>query len=134
MLQLDQSHRTSARHDDVRREETRVSQAAVAGGDGASLSESADIPLGSGSCVLVVGADGTVTFVWLDDLQPLVVEGRAKITRASHVEPTTDGQWTADMAPCGGPILGPFELRSEALKAESRWLAERLDTVELVGA
>jgi hypothetical protein len=48
--------------------------------------------------------------------------GRPDITRASHVEPTPDGRWRADLAPVGGPVLGPFTLRSAALEAEQAWL------------
>ena len=36
--------------------------------------------------------------------------------------PTPDGRWTADMTPVGGPVLGPFDRRSEALEAEHAWL------------
>jgi hypothetical protein len=38
-------------------------------------------------------------------------------------EPDASGQWLADLAPVSGPILGPFAQRSEALAAESDWLA-----------
>ena len=48
--------------------------------------------------------------------------GRLSITRASHVEPDSDGSWFADMGPSGGPVLGPFRSRSEALAAEREWL------------
>ena len=48
--------------------------------------------------------------------------GHVQIERASHVEPTDDAEWTADLAPVGGPVLGPFPLRSEALNAEIAWL------------
>ena len=48
--------------------------------------------------------------------------GTLSITRGAHVEPAADGRWTADMAPVGGPILGPFSHRSEALAAERHWL------------
>ena len=48
--------------------------------------------------------------------------GTVNIRRASHVEPTTEGRWTADLSPVGGPMLGPFALRSEALDAEQQWL------------
>ncbi len=44
-----------------------------------------------------------------------------RITRASFVEPGKGG-WTADMGPSAGPVLGPFGLRSEALRAERQWL------------
>lgn len=51
-----------------------------------------------------------------------------KIERASYVEPTEDGQWTADMSPVQpGVVLGPFKLRSEALRAEEAWLREHLN-------
>jgi hypothetical protein len=48
--------------------------------------------------------------------------GKVEITRASHVEPNRVGQWTADLSPVGGPTLGPFENRSDALVAEADWL------------
>jgi len=50
--------------------------------------------------------------------------GEASIRRGSHVEPTADGRWTADLSPVNGPILGPFSTRSEALDAEVTWLLE----------
>jgi hypothetical protein len=48
--------------------------------------------------------------------------GTLSITRGSHVEPNDAGQWLADLAPVGGPCLGPFSSRSEALRAEADWL------------
>lgn len=48
--------------------------------------------------------------------------GRIAVRRASHVEPTNEGRWTADMEPVGGPVLGPFTRRSDALTAEQQWL------------
>jgi hypothetical protein len=45
-----------------------------------------------------------------------------QITRASHVEPDSDGKWCADMGPSVGPVLGPFVTRREALAAEREWL------------
>lgn len=50
--------------------------------------------------------------------------GRLAIARGSHVEPTTDGQWTADLSPVNGPLLGPFAQRSQALDAERVWLEQ----------
>jgi hypothetical protein len=52
----------------------------------------------------------------------LAAMGRPVITRASHVEPDASGRWLADLSPVGGPLLGPFARRSEALAAESAWL------------
>ena len=48
--------------------------------------------------------------------------GVMTIHRASHVEPDKSGRWFADLAPVGGPRLGPFAVRSEALSAERQWL------------
>jgi hypothetical protein len=73
-----------------------------------------------------INAEGAVRFVYGEEVPCQVLAtalgSSPNIRRASHVEPTEDGQWTADMAPCDGPILGPFGLRSEALEAETQWL------------
>ncbi|WP_207395329.1 hypothetical protein [Bremerella alba] len=50
--------------------------------------------------------------------------GKLSISRGSHVEPNEEGQWFADLSPVGGPQLGPFGSRSNALTAEIRWLEE----------
>jgi hypothetical protein len=50
--------------------------------------------------------------------------GALTIRRASHVEPDERGRWWADLSPTGGPVLGPFGCRSEALSAEVSWLRE----------
>lgn len=71
---------------------------------------------------IVCAPDGTLTAIWNDELASLVSEGKATISRASHVEPTEDGKWTADLGPVGGPVLGPYPLRREALDAEIAWL------------
>ena len=72
---------------------------------------------------LVISTDGTVRCLYAEaiDLRSL---GLPHIQRGSHVEPTLDGQWQADLSPMGGPALGPFPLRSDALAAESQWLEE----------
>ena len=70
---------------------------------------------------LVVGVDGGVRCIY-DESLDLRELGRLTITRASHVEPDADGFWWADMGPSGGPVLGPFGSRSEALGAEKGWL------------
>lgn len=72
---------------------------------------------------LIIDRDGSVRGIYgeviaLDALGPL------KIERASHVEPDEQGHWLADLAPVGGPVLGPFDRRSEALEAEVAWLEE----------
>jgi hypothetical protein len=75
---------------------------------------------------IFVRPDGTVEFLYEDGLRPLLDLGQATITRASHVEPTPDGRWIADLSPRGGPVLGPFTFRQEALEAERAWLTVRL--------
>jgi len=70
---------------------------------------------------LVVEPTGRVRAVYTEEID-LRSFGPPVITRASHVEPGPDGRWTADLGPLSGPVLGPFELRSEALAAEAAWL------------
>ena len=69
--------------------------------------------------------------------------GTKSTSRASHVEPTAElseaalkylrdngtpeewlkrDLWWADMIPSGGPVLGPFAQRDEALAHEVHWL------------
>ena len=55
---------------------------------------------------LVVGADGAVRCIY-DKALDLRALGKLRITRASHVEPDSDGKWWADMGPVGVPVLGP---------------------------
>jgi hypothetical protein len=74
---------------------------------------------------LVVGCDGDVKCIY-DEALDLREIGTLQITRASHVEPDADGYWFADMGPSGGPVLGPYGTRGEALGAEREWLAARL--------
>ena len=69
----------------------------------------------------VVTTNGETRMVF-DDRVDLRSVGRISIRRGSHVEPTLIGHWTADLSPVGGPILGPFDKRSEALAAEVAWL------------
>ncbi|MBX3435479.1 MAG: hypothetical protein KF847_19355 [Pirellulales bacterium] len=78
---------------------------------------------------LFVDAQGVVRRLYDErlDLAPL---GPAAIARAAHVEPDARGRWFADLAPSGGPRLGPFARRSLALAAEAAWLADRLAAAE----
>jgi hypothetical protein len=70
---------------------------------------------------LVVEPTGGVRAIYSEDLD-LGALGHPVITRASHVEPGCDGRWSADLRPVGGPVLGPFDRRGEALDAERAWL------------
>ena len=71
---------------------------------------------------LVIQAGGLVRCVYSEELD-LHTLGKLSVRRGSHVEPTADGRWTADLAPVGGPVLGPFACRSQALEAELAWLS-----------
>jgi len=70
---------------------------------------------------LVISSVGDVRCIYSDAF-PLSRLGKLSIIRASHVEPDSVGQWMADLAPVGGPVLGPFEKRTDALAAEVDWL------------
>lgn len=70
---------------------------------------------------LVIDPRGNAHCVY-DETIPLHDLGRIRIRRGSHVEPVAGGQWIADMKPVDGPLLGPFNMRSQALAAERRWL------------
>ncbi|MHC2068151.1 hypothetical protein ACYFX5_11800 [Bremerella sp. T1] len=72
---------------------------------------------------LLIETNGAIRCVY-DEALPLGSLGRLTITRGSHVEPTQAGQWTADLSPVNGPLLGPFDSRTAALAAEYRWLSE----------
>jgi hypothetical protein len=78
--------------------------------------------------IISVFEDGTVQFIYNDELRPLLDIGDARIERASHVEPgdPTKGQdalkWYADMHPVGGPVLGSFDTREQALAEEVSWI------------
>lgn len=77
---------------------------------------------------LSIRVDGSVRTIYSDDLDlaslGVALGSAPTISRASHVEPTVDGLWTADMGPSDGPVLGPFAKRNEALAAEVAWLRE----------
>jgi hypothetical protein len=70
---------------------------------------------------LRVTPDGLVRAIYNEAID-LAELGRPTIARASHVEPDEHGRWYADLRPVGGPVLGPFDRRSEALEAERDWL------------
>lgn len=72
---------------------------------------------------ILFAPDGTSRFIHDDNLADIAREiGPLVIRRASHVEPTHDGQWIADLSPVGGPRLGPYSRRQVALAAERDWI------------
>lgn len=76
--------------------------------------------------IIHVSADGKLTFVYDDDCAELLREGNAQVTRASRIEPwgQQGGEWFAEIY--GGPTLGPFALRREAIAAEVAWIEGNL--------
>lgn len=82
---------------------------------------------------IIIKPDGTILFVYDDRLLTILEEGDANVVRASHVEPIKFrpigglmelSGWQADLTPIGGPILGPFLYRSEAISKEIKWIEE----------
>jgi hypothetical protein len=72
---------------------------------------------------LVIEKDGRVRGIYGEEIA-LEAIGPPRISRASHVEPDNQGRWVADLSPVGGPRLGPFDRRSDALEAEVYWLED----------
>ncbi len=70
---------------------------------------------------LVIEPTGTVRCIYAEQID-ISCLGPPLIVRASHVEPDATGHWWADLAPVGGPRLGPYSGRTQALDAEQRWL------------
>ena len=70
---------------------------------------------------LLVQTDGEVRCLY-DECIALSTLGLLSISRGSRVEPDHEGRWLLDLSPVGGPNLGPFNQRSEALQAERLWL------------
>ena len=69
----------------------------------------------------IVQPNGTIRCLYTE-LLDLRVLGNLQITRASSVEPDQSGNWHADLAAAGGPVLGPHAKRSDAIAAEAAWL------------
>lgn len=72
---------------------------------------------------VVVSTDGGLSSIYCE-LINFKEFGPSQIRRASHVEPTEDGRWLADLSPSAGPLLGPFDSRSQAIEAEVQWLRD----------
>ena len=72
---------------------------------------------------LVIDESGGIRFIHSDELIPLRdALGKGVTKRASNVEPDSNGEWSADLSPVNGPVIGPFTTRQEALDAEIAWL------------
>jgi hypothetical protein len=80
-----------------------------------------------GTFTITISNKGTITFIYDDDIaKALSGLGKSTTTRASHVEPNTDGTWYAYMDLVGGPTLGPFNTRTEALQEEVHWIEQNI--------
>ncbi len=73
--------------------------------------------------ILHVAQDGTTRCLYGEAID-LAALGQLEIRRVSHVEPDVSGRWRADLSPVGGPGLGPFDARSQAVAAEAAWIEE----------
>lgn len=67
----------------------------------------------------------TIEMVYDDDLRFLLDLGEANIINASHVVPV-GLVFYADLTPSGGPVLGEFELYSQAVEAEQQWINNKI--------
>lgn len=76
--------------------------------------------------LIAILPSGEVQMIYSDSMRELLNEGQGSIQRASHVEPTIDNRWEADMSPIGGEVLSGFETRESALKAEVEYIEENL--------
>ncbi len=72
---------------------------------------------------IVIAPGGGIRCVY-DEVIDLNLLGKVQISRGSRVEPNEEGAWFADLALVGGPSLGPFSKRTDALAAEVAWLEE----------
>jgi hypothetical protein len=70
---------------------------------------------------LMIDRHGSIRCLYTEVLD-LSCFGLLAVRRASHVEPDSAGQWWTDLSPVHGPRLGPFDLRSQALRVEQSWL------------
>lgn len=80
------------------------------------------------SLPLEITAAGEIHALYHDQI-PWNTLGACAIRRASHVEPTPEGEWIADLSPVHGPSLGPFSTRGDALQAEQEWLTRHLTQI-----
>lgn len=101
------------------------------------------------NAIKIVFREGRAEFVNNPALSGLLSQGTARVTRASHVLPVSlplralfvilrraFGEtgavsqftrrwpclWRVDLAPSGGPVIGPFKDREEAISREVEWL------------
>ena len=74
---------------------------------------------------------GVARHIYSDDLQDMdhkMGGPKGEVTRASHCEPDPEnpGTWYVDMGPLGGPRVGGFTKRTDALEWEVGWINKHL--------
>jgi hypothetical protein len=74
---------------------------------------------------LLVDPSGGVRCLYSEVID-LATLGELSIRRVSRVEPDRTGRWWADLKILGGPRLGPYPRRSQALRAEVAWVEQLL--------
>ena len=72
---------------------------------------------------VIIAPDGQLRHIYDDNID-LTALGQVRISRASQVEPDASGHWLANLSLVGGPVLGPFLRRADALAAEVAWLEQ----------
>jgi hypothetical protein len=78
---------------------------------------------------ILIDDSGRLSFLWDDELAGLCELGETEMQRASHVEywpHFKGGGWCADLSPVGGPLIGPFKHRGDALRSEHDWINRNL--------
>ena len=70
---------------------------------------------------MVVERNGNIRMIYDEAINVRHI-GELSVRRVSQVEPVEYGLWIADLSLLNGPILGPFEARSEAIEREIDWL------------
>lgn len=73
-----------------------------------------------------INPDGTAVMIYTEDIDVASLGDVTSITRAATVEPVNGNLWAADMGIVGGPVLGPFDKRSDGLAAEINWIEENI--------
>jgi hypothetical protein len=74
---------------------------------------------------LVVDCHGGIRCLYTEAFD-LATLGSLTIRRVSQIEPDHSGYWWADLKALGGPRLGPYTRRSEAISAEVTWVEHYL--------
>lgn len=72
---------------------------------------------------IVFMQDGSAKCIYGEEID-LSHLGQTSVQRGSYVEPNSEGKWSCDLSPVGGPQLGPFACRSQAISAEVEWLTK----------